>query len=86
MTEDRLAAIKRRLSATTPNAVRDAIDRELIAEVDRLRDLLARLEWAGYDGYGNLCGICEMPQDRGHRPGCDLAAALGKHEAAAPPG
>jgi hypothetical protein len=54
----------------------------LIGEVERLRELLGRLEWAGtivfdewYDK-GKCCPVCRGEQDDGHAPGCELAAAI----------
>jgi hypothetical protein len=58
----------------------------LVGEVERLRGLLARLEWAGttcYDAYGaeHTCPACRVQWDtaadfKGHIPGCWLAAEL----------
>lgn len=48
----------------------------LIAEVDRLRDLLTRLEWAVVDPlHGRCCPACDGVQPD-HDPGCELAAML----------
>jgi hypothetical protein len=87
---DQLARITRRLAATEPNPTRDAIDRDLVAEITRLRGLLARLEW--HDGPFGFCPICggrdtggnnlAMLKARnpgwqwGHTDDCELAAAL----------
>jgi hypothetical protein len=53
-------------------------------EVDRLRDLLGRLEWAGCHREEPACPVCQVygtgdPQQReGHLPDCWLADELGK--------
>jgi hypothetical protein len=51
------------------------------AEVERLRGLLARLEWAGGPG-NSRCPVCPAKPypERGyrHEPGCWLAEALGR--------
>jgi hypothetical protein len=48
-------------------------------DVDRLRDLLARLEWAG-GGFrdDDFCPACRASQsiDHAHNPGCELAREL----------
>jgi hypothetical protein len=55
---------------------------EAIAEVERLRGLLGRLEWAGtvvFDEWyakRKCCPVCRGEQDDGHAPGCELAAAI----------
>jgi hypothetical protein len=54
------------------------------AKVERLRELLARLEWAGVflDPMDNLdqpaCPACKESRQGGHGPGCWLAEALGR--------
>lgn len=55
-----------------------------VAEVDRLRGLLASLEWAGSDyvnddGSGTpMCPVCKRWRPAGHAPGCELAEVLGR--------
>ena len=67
---DRLAVIRQRLSITQPNPIRDAFDRELFAEIERLRGLLARLDIG-------LCPVCfrNRPAEP-HYEACWLAAEL----------
>jgi hypothetical protein len=54
-----------------------------LAEVDRLRGLLARLEWAGLrceehiPGGEAVCPVCDMNQE-GHTDDCWLGAELGR--------
>jgi hypothetical protein len=64
----------------------------LVGEVDRLRDLLGRLEWAGEGDFGAHCPVCEAFKDEvdgvggsGHAPGCWLAAELTPERKSAPP-
>jgi hypothetical protein len=63
-------------SMRCPNANRD--------EVERLRELLGRLEWAGciedITGSSSACPACEVEEGdpHGHEPGCWLAKELGR--------
>ena len=67
----------------------------LVGEVDRLRGLLARLEWAGTycerDREMACCPVCEVVADSEvvgqlpHLPDCWLAAELGRTQKGAPP-
>jgi hypothetical protein len=57
----------------------------LLAENERLRDLLGRLEWAGFVrlahehiGDPPACPICGSERQAGHRPHCWLAKELGR--------
>jgi hypothetical protein len=56
----------------------------LLAEVERLRGLLKRLEWAGGLTHGypdeDCCPACAWRPMDGHDPDCWLAAALGREE------
>ena len=59
-------------------------------DIERLRGLLARLEWSGtvvfdewYDK-GRCCPACRAEQGDPHAPDCWLAAELGNDEAAVP--
>jgi hypothetical protein len=80
---ERLAEIKRRLSTSPPDPIRDNIDRWLIGKVERQRDLLKRLEWAGrYPEQGGLvlraiCPVCYAYYGDDHEPDCWLAAEIG---------
>lgn len=49
-------------------------------ELARLRGLLARLEWAGYNGYDDACPNpqCMATQEEGHAADCWLAKELGR--------
>jgi hypothetical protein len=64
----------------------EAAARSAFAEVERLRGLLARLEWAGVfrDPMDNLdqsaCVVCEVASPGPHAPNCWLAAELGNAE------
>lgn len=75
---DRLAEIK----AHRPSNWKDALAAVdwLVVEVERHRDLLTRLEWAGVHRWGyeeNGCPICNADAELGrHDPGCELAAVL----------
>jgi hypothetical protein len=59
-----------------------AAARSAFAEVERLRGLLARLEWSGRDGLWPCCPACNGHQRDGHvgigpdRTPCWLAAEL----------
>jgi hypothetical protein len=58
----------------------DEIQR-LRAEVEMLRRLLAKHQWAGLTpvGAAGACPECsgvQPPEGSGHRPGCALAAAI----------
>jgi hypothetical protein len=68
------------IAAVNPRAILELIAmlREAWGEVERLRDLLARLEWAGADReyLGTFCPACQHSYLDGHGPGCDLAAEL----------
>jgi hypothetical protein len=53
----------------------------LRAEVDRLRALLEKHQWAGLTPIKSIgscpeCAGTKPPEGRGHRPGCAIAAAL----------
>lgn len=61
--------------------------RSIDDEVDRLRGLLKRLEWAGketeYAGSEDentydICPACEVPKDSQHHPYCWLGRELGR--------
>jgi hypothetical protein len=56
---------------------RTQVDR-LIAEVERLRGLLGRLEWSEPVAYGTspVCPVCGRLQKHGHEADCWLAAEL----------
>lgn len=53
MSKDRLAEIKRQLSLITANPLRDNIDRELIAEIERLQVINAELRDLLKQGWNN---------------------------------
>jgi hypothetical protein len=62
----------------------------LVGEAERLRDLLADLEWAGPEerGEGERCPICGSPgfiYPQVHEPGCRLAAELNPPTSPVPP-
>jgi hypothetical protein len=79
--QDRLPEITARWMPTL-SGYRDGITRDvvwLLDEVDRLRGLLARLEWPEtLPGAGpwHICPACSNHRDQGHEPGCWLAAEL----------
>jgi hypothetical protein len=53
-----------------------------VGEVERLRGLLGRLEWADEDDTGRrYCPVCEWAEatGQGHDPGCWLAAELARN-------
>jgi hypothetical protein len=55
----------------------------LVAEVERRRGLLARLEWSDTTGWVDgaaeaACPVCGGTMAKGHKPGCEIAAALGR--------
>jgi hypothetical protein len=89
MSGDRLAKIKA-WRALPVIANRPAGDQTieyvdwLVAEVERLRGLLARAEWAATEvdwdepDAWSVCPDCHHPQTTGHGPGCELAAELGR--------
>jgi hypothetical protein len=66
----------------------------LIGEVERVRELLGRLEWADHKTRGEVgvgstltiwpcCPVCKAGDNEGgHRPGCELAAELGRADEA----
>lgn len=80
MDSDRLAEAKatvKRLAAEADRIYKPGGE----PEVDRLRGLLARLEWVpnyqyGADGSTRICLACGMLQGTGHAPDCWLAAEL----------
>lgn len=58
----------------------DEVER-LRAEVERLRGLLEKHQWAGLTPIKSIgaCPECmgtKPPEGKGHRPGCAIAAAL----------
>jgi hypothetical protein len=56
-------------------AARNALPR-LLDEVERSRALLKRIEWvAGIVTW--FCPSCCFDKERGHEPGCELAALIG---------
>lgn len=52
----------------------------LVAERDRLRELLKKSEWEAFDDWGRQCWSCLAYKKFGHNSDCELAAALGKAE------
>jgi hypothetical protein len=48
----------------------------LVAEVERLRSQLARLEWVGFDVDWMGCPVCFHRSSHPHNPDCWLAAEL----------
>jgi hypothetical protein len=49
----------------------------LVSKVERLRDLLGRLEWGGWVEYrGPQCLACDGLRTDGHEPDCWLAKEL----------
>jgi hypothetical protein len=78
MTPADLDVIRRRVRTMdpTPNE-RDLL--ALLAEVDGLRELLRRVQWAGYIPYIDgdpACPVCNNPPYIGHADGCALKAAV----------
>ena len=51
--------------------------KDALAEVERLRGLLAHLEWACEGSSGMCCPVCGEYEDQGHVE-CWLAAELGR--------
>ncbi len=59
---------------------------QAVEEIDKLRGLLRRLEWRieRYYEYGkpeivHSCPVCDGDlEHEGHKPGCELAAAIGE--------
>lgn len=91
---DRLAQIRERrtrVPALFDSHIAADID-WLVGQVERLRDLLARLEWAGAeyafaeDAWA-ICPACEQRRDAGHRhlAECWLDAELRPERKKAPP-
>lgn len=76
------------IAALEPDAVTAYQVTWLVGEVVRLRDLLARLEWAGrvedITGTEPACPWCEREErdPEGHEPSCKLAAALAGNDEA----
>ena len=51
--------------------------RPVWAEIERLRDLLAHLEWRGPSlSDAGVCPCCDGSSDEGHEHDCSLAAVL----------
>jgi len=58
-----------------------------VDELSEARELIIKSEWAGYNGIGPSCPICngtkpgwaESPEYDGHTPNCRLAAWLTAH-------
>jgi hypothetical protein len=82
MTEpDPLAAIKGRMAERVLHPGERADVDWLVGEVERLRGLLARLEWLpqwNSDGSQDeaMCPVCGECRQDGHAPGCEWVAAL----------
>jgi hypothetical protein len=84
----------KRVRSLGPNLTRVYLD-WLVAEVDRLRGLLGRLEWAGThcerDREMAACPVCDVVADSEvvgqlpHLPGCELAEVLGRTQKGVPP-